>query len=416
MGKIKVSIFTPSHNPKYLNDLYDSIKKQDFFEWVVLLNGKDWDRTSECILDKRVRVIRIPATGETYVGALKNFNCSQCIGDVFLEVDHDDYLAPNAVEEVQKAFEDPSIGFVYSNSANFKEEELGILTKTDRFSEAHGWVYREVETRGFKLEEHVAFPPTPQSVSKIWYAPNHLRAWRKEVYEQIGGHNKGMRVLDDQELIMRTYLVTKFKHIDKCLYFYRIDGSNTWLKYNQEIQNNTLRLYDEYIQRIAEKWSKDNGLAILDLGGRFNRKENYISVDLKDADVNTDLNEEWPFKDNSVGLIIANDILEHLSNKVHIIKEIYRVLAPGGILLSKTPSTDGRGAFQDPTHVAFYNENSFRYYTEKQFAEFIDTPVRFQEMRLYTTQPSPLKVSWVIAHLCALKGEIRPPGLININH
>ena len=33
------------------------------------------------------------------------------------------------------------------------------------------------------------------------------------------------------------------------------------------------------------------------------------------------------------------------------------------MLLSLTPSTDGRGAYQDPTHVAFYNENSFWYYT-----------------------------------------------------
>ncbi len=27
------------------------------------------------------------------------------------------------------------------------------------------------------------------------------------------------------------------------------------------------------------------------------------------------------------------------------------------------PSTDGRGAFQDPTHVSFWNINSFMYYS-----------------------------------------------------
>ena len=31
-----------------------------------------------------------------------------------------------------------------------------------------------------------------------------------------------------------------------------------------------------------------------------------------------------------------------------------------------TPSTDGRGAFQDPTHVSFYNENSFWYFTDRR--------------------------------------------------
>ena len=59
------------------------------------------------------------------------------------------------------------------------------------------------------------------------------------------------------------------------------------------------------------------------------------------------------------------------------------------MLLSMTPSTDGRGAFQDPTHVAFYNQNSFWYFTERQYAAFVpQIQCRFQVSRLSTYSPS----------------------------
>ena len=75
--------------------------------------------------------------------------------------------------------------------------------------------------------------------------------------------------------------------------------------------------------------------------------------------------------DNSVGVIRAVDFLEHVPDKIAIFNELHRLLAHGGMLLSLTPSTDGRGAFQDPTHVAFYNENSFWYFTDANYANFV---------------------------------------------
>ena len=90
-----------------------------------------------------------------------------------------------------------------------------------------------------------------------------------------------------------------------------------------------------------------------------------------DVDIVATLPNRMPVEDNSVGVIRAVDFLEHVADKVALINELYRALAPGGLLLSQTPSTDGRGAFQDPTHVAFYNENSFWYYTERQYRNFV---------------------------------------------
>ena len=399
-----LSIFTPTHDPKYLQAAYDSIKDQPFDEWVILAQACDVPDFK----DKRVKVFTVPKIGDHYVGSLKRAACQLATGDILLELDHDDLLVDGAIEKVKQAFEDPEIGFVYSNFSNFQ----GDFEKVDRYSENYGWVYRPFTYKGHLLDECVSFEPSAAVVSRIWFAPNHLRAWRTTVYNEIGGH-KDMKVMDDGELLIRTYLATKMKRIDKCLYLYRIGQENTWKKNQDEIQVVTMDYYHSSMQDLARREAELNCLLALDLGGRFTCAPGFKSVDLKDADIVADLNETWPWADNSVGVIVANDILEHLSDKLHVIKEAYRVLAPGGYILVRVPSTDGRGAFQDPTHVAYYNENSFYYYVDEQWAKYIDTPVRFQSMRLYTTEKNSDQVCWVVAHLCALKGN-RPPGSIKI--
>jgi hypothetical protein len=106
--------------------------------------------------------------------------------------------------------------------------------------------------------------------------------------------------------------------------------------------------------------------------------------------------------------------MEHVSDKIAFIEKAYHLLADGGMLLSMTPSTDGRGAFQDPTHVAFYNENSFWYYTKAEIAKYIGTPVRFQASSIETFFPSPWhqqhNISYVRANLIAIKNEERNYG------
>lgn len=425
---LTVSIFTPSHNEKYLKELWDSIKFQDFYEWVIVVNGDLAERMSIheikqlfCddstifgnVPDKR---IKIHVFENNWVGALKAYACSKCRGDILLEVDHDDCLTDTAIEEVKNAFSsDPNIGFVYSNCASFREDGTPVA----RYAENNGWKYRPFEYKERILDEVVSFPPTPASVSRIWYAPNHLRAWRRSVYESIGGHNIGMRVLDDQELLSRTYLATEFYHIDKCLYLYRITDSNTWLNHNEEIQANVLPIHCRYIQNMGSVWAARNELLALDLGGRFHVKPGFISVDLKNADVCTDLNEDWPFETSSVGCIIADDILEHLKDPIHVMKEAHRVLCDGGLLLISVPSSDGRGAYQDPTHISFWNQNSIWYYTRAEQSKFIDTPVKFQDIHTETHYPSQWheihNISYVRSHLAAIKDtEFRHCGPIYI--
>lgn len=404
-----ISIFTPTHDGKHLERLARSISAQTFanFEWVIVPNGP---MQSAGMTGPKMRVV--PYTGATQnIGELKHFAAAACKGDVLVEVDHDDELTPDCLMELAEAFGDGRTDFAYSNCCEIKDG------KPYRFSEKYGWRYRPFPWKGTMQAECVAFAPSPLSFSKIWYAPNHVRAWRRDFYHAIGGHNPSLAVLDDHDLLCRTYIAGKVKHIDRCLYVYHLHDGNTCKgARNAEIQTGTLAMHDKYIYRMVEKWCDLNGLRKIDLCGGHNAPAGYESVDLKGALITADLNERWPFGDGEVGVFRAHDALEHLRSPMHTMREAYRCLFPQGWLLSQTPSTDGRGAFQDPTHVSFWNRNSFYYYCRSAQNKFIDCPVRFQESRakdfFQTHWHRTNNVPYVKADLVKVAG--RMPGLVEI--
>lgn len=103
----------------------------------------------------------------------------------------------------------------------------------------------------------------------------------------------------------------------------------------------------------------------LNLGCSDAHMAGWENVDLAPpCDTCADLRYEWPWGTSSVNEIKAWDIFEHLPNKIHTMNELHRVLKPGGQLDLFIPTTDGRGAFQDPTHVSFWTPNDLFYFVE----------------------------------------------------
>jgi SAM-dependent methyltransferase len=248
----------------------------------------------------------------------------------------------------------------------------------------------------------------------IWYAPDHVRSWRKDIYHQIGGHNEDLSICDDHELMIRTYMVTKMHHVKKPLYIYRVTGDNTWLERNEKIQTETVRLFNENAYALAERDANLRGLLKVDMGGGLFPRPGYLTIDQEGADITCDLNEGIPLQDNSVGILNASHVIEHLRDPIKTMREIHRVLAHGGWAMIEVPSTDGRGAWQDPTHVSFWNEHSFWYYTDINKAQFIrNHDIRFQTYRLDTWEMQP-KIPVVTAWLVAIKDQKRLPGILSI--
>lgn len=62
--------------------------------------------------------------------------------------------------------------------------------------------------------------------------------------------------------------------------------------------------------------------------------------------------------------IIANDVLEHIPDLVTAMTNCKDLLTKGGRFDIHVPYDLSLGAWQDPTHVRAFNENSWLYYTE----------------------------------------------------
>lgn len=122
----------------------------------------------------------------------------------------------------------------------------------------------------------------------------------------------------------------------------------------------------------------------LNLGCCDRHMAGFVNVDCcPPADQIADLTQEWPWLDSSVDLIRADDVFEHLPDKRHTMNEAWRVLKPGGRLEMIVPTTDGRGAWQDPTHKSWWTPNDLFYYTagdphRERFGAHYDVKARFR--------------------------------------
>lgn len=239
---MKISVFTPTHNPKFLPRVFNSLKKQTYqnWEWIIVPNN-----TTVNLEDERIKII--PCDKTNNIGYLKNFACNQCQGDILFEMDHDDELFPNAFKECIKAFK-KKVDFVYSNSCDVYENYRPRTLNPD-----FGWKHRKCVYEGKNLIEIVSFPPSPASFSKIWYAPNHFRAWEKCFYHSIGGFDEKLEILEDHDLLCRTYINGKIFHIDKPLYVYHLHSESSSYKNRGKIEKLTSEIHEKYILKMTGK-------------------------------------------------------------------------------------------------------------------------------------------------------------------
>lgn len=84
-----------------------------------------------------------------------------------------------------------------------------------------------------------------------------------------------------------------------------------------------------------------------------------ISGDAPHVEIVCDLDHGIPFPKNSFDVVLATDVIEHLSSVVKIMDEIHRVLRPDGEVYITVPLFGGRNHLVDPTHLRGFHPSSF---------------------------------------------------------
>jgi O-antigen biosynthesis protein len=377
---MRLSLFTPTHNPKYLLDTYKSLQLQSVqdWEWIVLPNNRCADIPEPIRLDSRVRVV--PGGNDTNIGALKRKACDACSGNAFIEMDHDDLLTPgDALSRIREQFQ-AGAGFVYSDVAVFRFKPKENTYSEFAFSSHHGWKTYDIHVYGRKLKASCTFEVSPRSLCEIYYAPDHVRCWSRKAYYEAGGHNPDLSVCDDHELMIKTYLSgAKFSHTGGCHYLYRMFDSNTVIARNREIQDTTRKLKEAYLKLLIASWLKRHGLAKLDL------------TTLRKQGWKADQSLVQGFGTDCYGHIVADMELQKLSGLQvrEFMNEAYKALVPGGYLTLIVPDFQSRMSYADVEWQTQFSDASMYPYTQKEGATVNgNIRCRFQQIACNVVYPT----------------------------
>ncbi|MDR2113230.1 MAG: class I SAM-dependent methyltransferase [Candidatus Accumulibacter sp.] len=121
--------------------------------------------------------------------------------------------------------------------------------------------------------------------------------------------------------------------------------------------------------------------ALLNLGSGRDWRENCLNVDTNEAvrpdallDIGQPLEAAHPLMTRRFGAILlrhevfdaifANQVLEHIHDLMTAMSNCLRLLKSGGTFHIYVPYDLSLGAWQHPTHIRAFNENSWQYYTD----------------------------------------------------
>lgn len=139
------------------------------------------------------------------------------------------------------------------------------------------------------------------------------------------------------------------------------------------------------------------GKKVLHLGCGHSKLPGAIGVDVlahPEVDVVHNLDQyPWPFESNSVDVVFAHSVIEHVDNIVALFEELARILKPGGRIIMTVPYFRCTDSFTDPTHKHFFTSESLNYFIENsgQLSHYGYTKAQFTKIGFWYSWPSESK-------------------------
>ena len=107
----------------------------------------------------------------------------------------------------------------------------------------------------------------------------------------------------------------------------------------------------------------------LNLGCGRNIKTGWVNLDsanLPGVDIVHDIEKlPLPFNDEEFDEIRCDNILEHLEY-IPVLKDLHRILKPGGLLTARVPHFTSRNNYVDPTHKKRFSIDTFDFFVNKK--------------------------------------------------
>lgn len=262
---MKISVVTTTYNtpPDILARTWASLKAQTYkqWEWVIWDDSTTdavWQQVYGFASDERYKVsIHRSHVHSGSIGSVKRKAFMVATGEVLVELDHDDELTPDCLKEVAGAFYHSDAGFVYSDWCE-------ILPDGQSGKYPDGWAFGYGDH--YWSEEHGVWvmqapPINLTTMSHIVSAPNHVRAWRADLYRQLGGHNPDLPIADDYELVVRTLLEYDHVQIPRMLYKQHIGGHTAQRQRNALIQSLVAEISEKYSAALDNRFGCNEPLS-----------------------------------------------------------------------------------------------------------------------------------------------------------
>ena len=241
-----ISIFTTTYRSgNRIQRPFQSLLKQTYqnWEWIILDDSGDNDETYNQVIlplkDYRIKKYR-QEKNSGYIGLVKRAAAGLCTGEILVELDHDDDLTENCLLHILQAFkEHPDCGFAYGQCTEVYENSLDPHWYGYDAAFGYATYWRQHVSSLGRWQNILTVPNTNwQTIRHLVGLPNHPRAWTRDCYALIGGHRPELSVADDYDLLIRTFLCTRFVSIPHLLYIqYRNEnGNNYTFKRNNQIQ------------------------------------------------------------------------------------------------------------------------------------------------------------------------------------
>ena len=223
--------------------------------------------------------------------------------------------------------------------------------------------------------------------------------FKKSLYDEIGEFDESLWPCSGEEIDFCFRTIEKGYRVGIAhdVYIHHF-GSQTFKDLQESGQANYTEVCTQNDLHLAKKWGNDfwnkqkgaffktstKNKQCLNLGSGLDPQPGYINCDINpevNPDKVIDVLKVFPYEDSSIDIVRAYDFLEHipLGKTIQVINEIWRVLKPDGIFDSFTPDAEfGQGAFQDPTHLSFWVENSFLYYVDAYYRNLYGIKANFK--------------------------------------